>query len=258
VGEVCRDPRPASTSSCRAGGAALEGSGTRWAGTRWTELLRGGRSGEVRLKLFLSLLWFGRNIPDLRVAHPRSPGPNSSISRTRLPPAAGGYKRPCAGQRKRTWPAWTPPRRGNRHPLARRHRLRRAIRTRRASRQPAQRPPRPSPHLYVQLPSSFWTSGWICVLSGAAVAMYLAVLHAQGPAGDSRQVWFSPGIARSQFDLSDDTGIAHHHLPPPRRPRPVRRQPVPQRLHHLPHHAGTARRSPAAAAPASHRSRLLI
>ena len=41
--------------------------------------------------------------------------------------------------------------------------------------------------------------------TSAAVAMYLAVLHGQGPAGDGRQVWFSPGLARSQFDLSDDT-----------------------------------------------------
>lgn len=35
--------------------------------------------------------------------------------------------------------------------------------------------------------------------------MYLAVLHGQGHAGDGRQVWFSPDIARSRFDLSDDT-----------------------------------------------------
>lgn len=170
------------------------------------ELLRGGRSGEVRLKLYLSLLWFGRNIPDLRVAYPAQ----SWAELLDLPnPATAGARRIQEGLR------W----------LEKKNLVRLERRPGEATAihllddtgsgepyEPAGQAvnrlrghPDQSRHIYVQLPSSFWTSGWICVLSGAAVAMYLAVLHEQGPADDSRQVWFSPAIARSRFDLSDDT-----------------------------------------------------
>jgi DNA-binding transcriptional ArsR family regulator len=60
-------------------------------------------------------------------------------------------------------------------------------------------------HYYVQLPSSFWTRGWICVLSGPAVAMYLALLHELRGAEDPAPVWFSPAVADSRYGLSEDT-----------------------------------------------------
>jgi len=58
-------------------------------------------------------------------------------------------------------------------------------------------------HLYVQLPAGLWTNGWIMELSGAAVAMYLVLLHERR--GENKQVWLSPRIGREVYDLSDET-----------------------------------------------------
>ena len=59
-------------------------------------------------------------------------------------------------------------------------------------------------HFYVQLPSEYWTNGWITHLSGAATAMYLAALREErGPA--RAPVWISPRIGREQYNLSDET-----------------------------------------------------
>ncbi|MER6288564.1 hypothetical protein [Streptomyces sviceus] len=58
-------------------------------------------------------------------------------------------------------------------------------------------------HLYVQLPSGLWTNGWISELSGAAIAMYLVLLHERR--GEQKQVWLSPRIGREQYGLSDET-----------------------------------------------------
>ncbi|MGW5296178.1 hypothetical protein [Streptomyces bacillaris] len=59
-------------------------------------------------------------------------------------------------------------------------------------------------HLYVQLSAGLWTNGWIMKLSGAAIAMYLVLLHEQRGDG-KRQVWLSPRIGRELYDLSDET-----------------------------------------------------
>jgi hypothetical protein len=59
-------------------------------------------------------------------------------------------------------------------------------------------------HFYVQLDARFWTEGWITELSGAAVAMYLALLYEQrGRPGEA--IWISPGAGRERYDLSDET-----------------------------------------------------
>lgn len=58
-------------------------------------------------------------------------------------------------------------------------------------------------HLYVQLSAGFWTNGWIKELSGAAVAMYLVLLHEQR--GENKAVWLSPRIGQERYDLSDET-----------------------------------------------------
>jgi hypothetical protein len=169
-------------------------------------MLRGGRGGEVRLKLYLSLLWFGRNTSALRVAYPAQAWAelldlaNPATAGTRriqdalrwlesqdfirlerhrgeataihlLDDAGSGEQYDPAGQAV--------------------NRLRDSIHK--------------IQHYYVQLPSQFWTQGWICILSGAAVGMYLAILHERRSPEDETPVWFSPDIARSRFDLSDDT-----------------------------------------------------
>jgi len=58
-------------------------------------------------------------------------------------------------------------------------------------------------HLYVQLSAALWTSGWIAELSGAAIAMYLVLLHEAR--GEDKPVWLSPRIGRERYDLSDET-----------------------------------------------------
>lgn len=58
-------------------------------------------------------------------------------------------------------------------------------------------------HLYVQLPAGLWTNGWVTVLSGAAIAMYLVLLNEQR--GEEKQVWISPSVGRDRYDLSDET-----------------------------------------------------
>ncbi|MFH8534760.1 hypothetical protein ACH4GE_41070 [Streptomyces tendae] len=83
-------------------------------------------------------------------------------------------------------------------------------------------------HLYVQLPAGLWTMGWIAELSGAAIAMYLVLLHERR--GEEKAVWLSPRIGRERYDLSDETRrkglneLAQHRLVS------VRRRPVHQGL----------------------------
>lgn len=60
-------------------------------------------------------------------------------------------------------------------------------------------------HRYVQIPRAFWTSGYLTVLSGAGVAMFLALLCERGPASNDEALWFSPKDAERRFALSEDT-----------------------------------------------------
>ncbi|MFI0453701.1 hypothetical protein [Actinomadura sp. 6N118] len=61
-------------------------------------------------------------------------------------------------------------------------------------------------HRYIQLPNELWTSGWITVLSGAALAMLL-VLYAElgNQKPETTNLWFSPRQADLQYGLSEDT-----------------------------------------------------
>ena len=64
-------------------------------------------------------------------------------------------------------------------------------------------------HRYVRLSADFWTSGYVAVLSGSAVAMYL-VLLAELRAGDAakQRLWLSPSQADLRYALSEDTRSA--------------------------------------------------
>jgi hypothetical protein len=61
-------------------------------------------------------------------------------------------------------------------------------------------------HRYIQLPPELWTSGWMAVLSPAALAM-LIVLRVQVGAKDpdTEEVWVSPEYATKAFLLSEET-----------------------------------------------------
>lgn len=58
---------------------------------------------------------------------------------------------------------------------------------------------------YVGLPDVFWTQGWIHVLSGPAVAMLLILLDVRRGQDPSRALWFSPRVAEERYTLSEET-----------------------------------------------------
>lgn len=64
--------------------------------------------------------------------------------------------------------------------------------------------------LYIGLPASFWTDGWLVTLSGRATAMLLVIAHLTFTERDE-WAWISPSRARKLYGLSEDTwtkGIA--------------------------------------------------
>lgn len=57
-------------------------------------------------------------------------------------------------------------------------------------------------HFYMQLPSTFWTSGWLATLTPSAVAMYL-LIRSESQGGKRREVWLSPSVLRENYGFSD-------------------------------------------------------
>lgn len=58
---------------------------------------------------------------------------------------------------------------------------------------------------YVKLPHEFWTKGWLSVLSGPAVAMLLIMTLEARYSGRLTGLWHSPTQFKRRFDLSPDT-----------------------------------------------------
>jgi hypothetical protein len=68
--------------------------------------------------------------------------------------------------------------------------------------------PEGSAHRYVQIPSAFWTNGYMASLSGSGVALFLVLLaqrDVRTPFEDPRPIWISPSALRARYALSDDT-----------------------------------------------------
>lgn len=59
-------------------------------------------------------------------------------------------------------------------------------------------------HRYVQVPTALWVQGWMAALHGPGLAMLL-VLLAQASGRDHENLWFSPGFADERFHLSEET-----------------------------------------------------
>ncbi|MFJ3762963.1 hypothetical protein [Streptomyces sp. NPDC090080] len=193
-------------------------------------LLRGGggKGGAARLKLYLSLLWLSRNDDAPRFEYPahqwaRLLGFDS--------PDTAGARRVQQAFRWLDEEAFV--RLQHRQGASSAVYLLSDAGTGRAFQAPgpavkhlpkAQR----EEHLYVQLPAGLWTKGWIMELSGAAIAMYLVLLHERR--GEAKTVWLSPRIGQERYDLSDETRrkglneLARHDLVS------VRRRPVHQGL----------------------------
>ncbi|MEV0167343.1 hypothetical protein [Nonomuraea fuscirosea] len=65
------------------------------------------------------------------------------------------------------------------------------------------RPEQLRPHRYFRIPSALWTEGLIAQLGGPGIAMLLVLLCEQrGPGTD---VWFSPQVAKQRFALAPST-----------------------------------------------------
>ncbi|WP_162959219.1 hypothetical protein [Micromonospora tulbaghiae] len=165
----------------------------------------GGRGGEVRLKLLLSMLWLVRDNPAPVLTAPSRAwasllgldDPTGRGSR-RINDAIswledGGFLiKDTTGDRVIQLLNET----GNRQP----YELPGA-----AIRRLPPRDPRRTDHLYLQLPSGLWTNGWLSLLSGAAVAMLLLLYRLQADNPEGTLLWFGGQDAKLRFDLSDDT-----------------------------------------------------
>lgn len=169
-------------------------------------ILRGGRGGEVRLKLELSFLWFAANPPHdlayparawallLGLEDPEGRGTRRVRQAIGALAAAGLVSvQPRAGQPNRivlldeggTGAPYVLP--GEAYSKSR------------GSGQEWR-------HRYVQLPDTLWTSGWMATLSGAAVAMLLVLYVELGQNNPrSTDLWFSPARADKLYGLSEDT-----------------------------------------------------
>jgi hypothetical protein len=169
-------------------------------------ILRGGRGGEVRLKLELSFLWFAVNPPhDLsyparvwasllglddpegrgtrRVRQATTALQEASLIQVRAHPGGpsritlldeGGFGLPYSlpgetyNKTRGTGQEWR--------------------------------------HRYIQLPDTLWTNGWIATLSGAGMAMLLVLFAELGQRDHTTtDLWFSPSQAQKIYGLSEDT-----------------------------------------------------
>lgn len=166
-------------------------------------LLRGGRGGNVRLRLYVSLLWFAAN-PPYDVTYPA----RAWASLLDLPDPGG-----AGARRVSDAIAWLSAHQfidvqlvpGSPSRVV----LLNELGTGRGYEVPGAAMRHVSPdlrseHRYFQIPATFWTSGWLAALSGPAVSMLL-VLLAETSTENTNGVWFSPRVATERFGLSAET-----------------------------------------------------
>lgn len=155
-------------------------------------ILRGGRGGEVRLKLLLSMHLLGTKSP-----HDVPGSPSSWALTLALPDAMKNGAR-----RVRDAMCWLDE-----------HRFIRIEQTR--GKEPTcfllhplgdgRDYVRPTPaERYIRVPAAMWHNGWIVTLSGTALAMWLVLAEMQGGRED-QDVWVPPAEARERYGLSEDT-----------------------------------------------------
>lgn len=168
-------------------------------------LLRGGRGGEVKVKLLLSMLWIGAKPPHdvsqparvwaelLGLEDPETKGAarvNAAARRLVEGGFLGVEKRPGQSSRlflmdetgsgeKYTHPGsyWT----------------------KSETVTPAKDAPR-----YTQLPVDIWVNGWMAKLSGPALTMLMILLE-QTRGKTYENLWFSPAVVAKRYAISDVT-----------------------------------------------------
>jgi hypothetical protein len=173
-------------------------------------MIRGGQGGAVRLKVYLSMLWFA-----VRPPHDTSYPARGWAGLLDLPdPDTNGARRVAAAI------DWL-----DKHNLV--HVERKPgqpsvvyLRDERGTGQLYQLPFRvmkakedageviDRDDYWVGLPATFWTKGWLAVLSPAAVAMLLVMIDESRYSGRTDRLWHSPSQAERRFGLSQDTRSA--------------------------------------------------
>ncbi|GLW75009.1 hypothetical protein Kpho02_73060 [Kitasatospora phosalacinea] len=169
-------------------------------------MLRGGRGGQVRLKLYLSYLWMQTDDFGVSLGYP-----------ARAWAAMLGLRDPGSAGARRITDAQAWLEENGFIAVASRPGLGNLITLLddggtgqpyvvpgSAANRERQEQGKSLAHRYIQLPATFWTEGHIAILSGAAVAMLLALLCEKG-GGEGTGLWFSPGDAERRFGLSEDT-----------------------------------------------------
>lgn len=158
-----------------------------------TLLLRGGQGGEVRLKLYLTMLMLAVHPPfDIK-----EPVPARSWA------AALGIPDPENRGARRVGDAITWLAEHKFLETERRQGAPGAVRLLHAdlSGRPYVRPTQRE--RYITLPLGLWEQGWIARLSGTALALLIVLLDMQSARTEPQ--WISPAQARRRYDLSPDT-----------------------------------------------------
>jgi hypothetical protein len=178
--------------------------------TPLARMIRGGRGGTVRLKLYLSILWLAA-APPHDVAYPA----RAWATLLGLPdPGGRGARRINDAiswlEEQRFLTVEAVPGHPNRLTLleesgtGRRYRVPGAAYSKGKKREI--KPEVLERHRYVKIPPEFWTSGWLATLSASGVAMLLVLLaEKSGRSYYSDDVWLSPDVARMRYVLSEDT-----------------------------------------------------
>jgi hypothetical protein len=172
-----------------------------------TRLLRGGRGGEVKLKLLLSMIWVAAAEP-FDVTHPA----RAWAQLIGLPdPESKGAARVNAASRRLVEAGFLAVEKRPGKPS--RLILRNETGTGLDYEHPGaawelvkdadQRARRRTPR-YVNIPKEFWTRGWVATLGGPAVAMLLILMESSRgrPMVD---LWFAPSVASTRYGLNEAT-----------------------------------------------------
>lgn len=169
-------------------------------------ILRGGRGGEVRLKLELSFLWFAVNPPhDLTfpsrvwatlIGLDDPEGRGTRRVRQAITALAAENLIRVVGQAGRPNKIFLLDEGGNDNSYVLPGE---AYNKSKGSGQEWR-------HRYIQIPDTLWTNGWVATLSGAALAMLLVLFAELGQKDASKtDIWFSPSQAKKIYGLSEDT-----------------------------------------------------
>jgi len=169
-------------------------------------VLRGGRGGEVRLKLELSFLWFAVNPPhDLTY-----PARVWALLIGLEDPEGRGTRRVrqaiAALANAKLIDVSDRPGQPNRITLLDEGGEGAPYRLPGAAYNAARGSGEQWRHRYIQLPDTLWTNGWMAALSGAALAMLLVLFAELGRKDpEVTDLWFSPSRASKVYGISEDT-----------------------------------------------------